>query len=311
MSNPLVTILTPVYNGANYLRECIESVLGQTYSNWDYFIADNCSSDETPEIAKSFAEVDPRVKYIRYEEFVDVVASFNRTFGLVGSDSSYCKVIGADDWIFPECLERMVDLARRNPTVGLVSAYRLLDRHVDLTGIPYSTSVMLGEEILRKSLLFELSVFGGPSATLLRSDLVRQRNPFYDTGFRHADTEAAHWVVARSDFGYVHQVLSFERAQSDQTMISTDLGSWSIDRTLMLMRYGPGVIERQQYRELLHQRLREYVSYHVKQRIKPSRRRDRAFHDFHHSRVQLLRALAGEDPVVPRAAALVDWLLRT
>ena len=50
-TEPKVMVLTPVYNGAAYLRECIESVLAQDYQNWEYLIVDNCSTDGCPEIA--------------------------------------------------------------------------------------------------------------------------------------------------------------------------------------------------------------------------------------------------------------------
>lgn len=53
---PLVSILTPVYNGEEYLAECIESVLGQTYQNWEYCIVNNCSTDRTLEIANGYAK---------------------------------------------------------------------------------------------------------------------------------------------------------------------------------------------------------------------------------------------------------------
>ena len=51
---PLVSVVTPVYNGAEYLVECIESVVNQTYANWEYVIVDNCSTDDTLAIARRY-----------------------------------------------------------------------------------------------------------------------------------------------------------------------------------------------------------------------------------------------------------------
>ena len=53
---PLVSVLTPVYNGEDFLEECIESVLSQTYQNWEYLIVNNCSKDRTLEIALKYRE---------------------------------------------------------------------------------------------------------------------------------------------------------------------------------------------------------------------------------------------------------------
>ncbi|MFZ1974630.1 MAG: glycosyltransferase family 2 protein, partial [Candidatus Acidiferrales bacterium] len=60
--SPLVSIVTPAYNEENYLAECVESVLAQTYTNWDYTIVNNCSTDATLAIAQKYAAGDPRIR---------------------------------------------------------------------------------------------------------------------------------------------------------------------------------------------------------------------------------------------------------
>ena len=69
---PFVTILTPVYNGEKYLAECIESVLAQTYRNWEYIIVNNCSTDRSLEISERYAQNDPRIKVRTNTNFVGV-----------------------------------------------------------------------------------------------------------------------------------------------------------------------------------------------------------------------------------------------
>ena len=58
--NDLISIVLPVYNGAKYLRESIDSILAQTYTNWELLILDDCSTDESPAIAKEYEQLDPR-----------------------------------------------------------------------------------------------------------------------------------------------------------------------------------------------------------------------------------------------------------
>ena len=61
-NEPLVSVVTPVYNGADFLEECIESVLKQTYGNFEYLIVNNCSKDRTLDIALSYAQKDSRIR---------------------------------------------------------------------------------------------------------------------------------------------------------------------------------------------------------------------------------------------------------
>ena len=65
VDQPLVSVVTPVYNGAEYLAECIESVFNQTYENWEYVISDNCSTAGSLEIIRGYEARDPRSGSLR------------------------------------------------------------------------------------------------------------------------------------------------------------------------------------------------------------------------------------------------------
>src|SRR5216683_862219 len=127
---PLVSVVTPVYNGEKYLAECIESILAQTYANWEYIIINNCSTDRSLEIAQSYAEKDARIRIHNNQEFVGREANENIAFRQISSESKYCKMVHADDWLFPECIARMVAVAGTYPTVSIVGAYGLNDTRV-------------------------------------------------------------------------------------------------------------------------------------------------------------------------------------
>src|SRR5947207_5898758 len=211
---PLVSVVTPVYNGAEYLVECIESVVNQTYANWEYVIVDNCSTDDTLAIARRYEAQDARVRVVAADVFVGPIENQNRAVREISPESKYTKVLHADDWLFPECLERMVELAEQNPTVGVVSAYRLEETRVTLDGLPPSLTVLPGREIARSTLLAGPYpfLFGSPSSVLIRSDFIRARDPFYNEDNPwNEDTEACLQVLETSDFGFVHQVLTFTR----------------------------------------------------------------------------------------------------
>ena len=180
---PLVSIVTPVYNGETYLSECIESVLAQTYQNWEYIIVNNCSEDGTLAIAEQYRQRDSRIRVYSNETLLPIIASHNRAFGLISPESKYCKVVSADDWIVPECLDRMVKVAEANPSVGMVGAYQLSGGdgiwYVRNVGLPYSRTVVPGREICRAHLLGMLAVFGNPTSVMYRSDLIRNTERFF------------------------------------------------------------------------------------------------------------------------------------
>src|SRR5581483_8637146 len=155
-TQPLVSVVTPVYNGEAYLSECIESVLAQTYQNWDHTIVNNCSTDRSLEIALSYKEKDPRIHIYNNSEFVGMLKNHNIAIRQISPESKYCKVVFADDFLFPECLTEMVKIAEEHPSVNIVGAYGLMGTRVVWDGLPYPSTVVPGREICRDTLL------GGP-----------------------------------------------------------------------------------------------------------------------------------------------------
>lgn len=253
---PLVSVVTPVYNGERYLEECIESVLAQTYDHWEYVVVDNCSTDRTPEIAAAYAERDARIRVVRPDEFVDAGANANRALREISRESRYCKVLHADDWLFPECLERMVRLAEENPSVGIVSSYRLEGERVSLVGLPYAISVLPGPEICRSTLLGSEPypyLFGSPTSLLLRSDLVRARETFYNPENPYQDDqEACYELLRTSDFGFVHQVLTFTRRHEGAGIAYFHRVGGEIPGQISLLRkFGPVYLDAPDYRRRL------------------------------------------------------------
>jgi glycosyltransferase involved in cell wall biosynthesis len=315
-TEPLVSVLTPVYNGAEYLRECADSVIAQTYENWEYAIVDNASTDATPEIAEAYAARDPRIRHLRFEEFVESSANHNRAFDSITSKSEFCKVVQADDWLFPECIERMVNAANVSETVGMVGGYQLRGRSVDLDGLPYSTTLASGSEILRGSLLGLFNVTGPPTATMLRSSVVRERQPFWSEQFRHEDEEAVFWTLSRYDFAFVHQVLTFSRPQQNSRWETSEwLNSHDPENIVFLLRYGRqtvggrAILTEEEYRARLRARLTSYVWWHIRQLPRISRLRDSAFFEFHRLKRSQILDEANGDGEVRAAMALVEGLL--
>ena len=320
MSSPLVSVLTPVYNDGRYLRECIESVRAQRYPSWEYVIVDNRSTDDSLAIAREYAARDPRIRVVANDEHVGVIPNHNIAFRAMSACSLYCKVVQADDWLFPDCLTAMVALAERHRHVGIVSAYRLNGAWVDLDGLvnarelrgpslaldglPWLTSVVPGREVCRASLLGAPYVFGTPTSLLFRADFVRRHGAFYDEASLHSDKAACFEVLCEADFGFVHQVLTYSRAHDEDgtvTAATRHFNTYLAGNLAVLSTYGPGCLAPGEYEQCLDEHLDRYYAYLAKSLIGLP---GREFWDFHRtamsavghpmSRARLLRAVMAE-----------------
>lgn len=212
---PLVSVVTPLYNGEKYISQCIQSVIDQHYSNWEYIIVDNNSTDESCRIAELFAKDDKRIKLFSNDETVGPIENWNIALKKISDHSVYCKVVHADDWVYPECVSEMVSLAEKNTSVGIVSAYRLEETMVTLGGLPFSACILPGKEVCADTLLGKISVFGSPTSLLIRSSLIRKKMPFYNEGVLHADKEVCFELLRDTDFGFVHKVLTYTRRHNE------------------------------------------------------------------------------------------------
>jgi len=129
--NDLISVVLPVYNGAKYLRESIDSVLTQTYANWELIIVDDCSSDETPDIAREYAKKDGRIRYYRNEANLRLPRNLNKGFSLTKGD--YLTWTSDDNRYRPDALEKMICALQENTHAQLVYAsYDVIDENDDL-----------------------------------------------------------------------------------------------------------------------------------------------------------------------------------
>jgi len=115
--NPKVSFIVPCYKLGHLLAECVESILMQTYRDFEVLIMDDCSPDNTPVVARSFKDL--RVKHIRNEPNLGHLKNYNKGIGL--SQGEYIWLISADDSLrSAQILERYVELMEKNPRVGYV-----------------------------------------------------------------------------------------------------------------------------------------------------------------------------------------------
>jgi glycosyltransferase involved in cell wall biosynthesis len=212
VNGPLVSVVTPFYNTVDYLEECVQSVLGQTYQTWEYILTDNCSTDGSGEIAEKYAMIDSRVRFFREVEFLGQVENYNRALGYISPGSKYCKIVQADDWIYPNCLAEMVSVAESGGNVGLVSSFSLYEDGPAHGGLAIALGpVYSGRDAARAELMGK-ALFGSPTCVMYLSDIVRSRTDFFSTTTPYfEDAEVCFEILRNHDFGFVPQILTFNR----------------------------------------------------------------------------------------------------
>lgn len=260
--SPVVSVVTPVYNGGRYLAECIDSVLGQRYPRIDHVILDNASSDDTRAVAERYADRDPRIRLFANRHTLPVIENWNHALGFISKESAYVWVLPADDAIMPDALAKMVDLAERHPSVGIVGCYRLRGEQLQCTGLPADQEVFSGRDIVRSYLREEVFALA-PTGSLIRRTLVDQHQPFYRDCYLHGDIAAFFDVLDQVDFGFVHEALMFSRphAGSMTSTVAGRNGTLFSEGLLMLQEFGPRYFESDELAEIEKRFLKRYYRF--------------------------------------------------
>jgi hypothetical protein len=242
--------------------------------------------------------------------------------GFIDDAAKYCKMIESDNWIYPDCLEKMVAMAERDEEVAVVGSYYLQGVSVRGSGLPYEDEIVSGRHICRMQLLGSFYFWGSPTCLLYRADVVRARRPFFNAHALHADRDVCYELLERSKFGFVHQLLSFLREGNES--ISTSIARYNphlLSKFMDLHQYGPLYLTPKEFDKAL--RLHERLYYNYLGLSWFVRRDERAFWDHHERGLQVagivlrrrllpwwgLRAIF--DELVGKPKAMLEWIERT
>jgi glycosyltransferase involved in cell wall biosynthesis len=215
----LVSIGVPVYNGEKFLAQALDSVLNQTYQNWECNIINNSSTDGTEKIAQEYVTKDSRFRLFTYKEFLPIVQNWNRTVLHISENARYYKILQADDWIDNTFLEEMIRVMERYPTVGVCSSYRIDGRTIKCDGLDINDGQFYpGKDMLFKHLKEEVDVSGSATTVLFKTDYLKklpQYPEIHDVNDFHCDTQLVFDMMNISDLGFVFKVLSYTRWHPD------------------------------------------------------------------------------------------------
>ena len=272
MTEPLVVVVVPVFDGADLLAGCLESILAQTHRDLIVIVADNASTDASVAIAEKFAARDRRVRLVRHDVHLPMLEHWNRAFSHVPEQASYVKQLNVDDRLRPDGLRRLVEVGEAHPGVAVVSAFFTFGRQLLPRLSHDAVTIVPGIEAIREVLRGGPTHLGHPSAMLLRRSAIRSASRFYEAapfppGFTplqplpQADKEACFDLLERFDLAFVPEVLADLRSDEGKsaTGVSGRVGAWHVGRMETLLRHGHRFLGDDERRRWIHRAARRHL----------------------------------------------------
>ena len=241
-----VTICIPVYNGVMYLRDCINSVLNQSFTSFQAVVVDNASTDGTAELCGEFN--DERFYYTRNEINVGSVKNHNRCLDLAHSE--YIKLLSADDVLFNDTIERQVAALRAWPEVALATVDCMVTgpNLEPLHNSEYLPGLMKGGEVVRRCVSRIDNKIGAPSNTLLRRKIVGDIR--YDAKYQWlSDLDFHCRLLERGDYCNVGKAGFFYRRHSaNDSVIGCPIEIRERDEIAFVRQHGNSILSHMRLR---------------------------------------------------------------
>jgi len=213
MSTAKVTVGIPTFNRAQWLRETVESVLAQTFTNFRVIVRDNASDDATPDVMRSFC--DGRIQYMRSEQNVGSIGNINRLAAL--ADTEYVVLLPDDDILYPGYLGAAVDLLDRFATAGLVhSAFDFIDERSRVIRRVHPVASGSNASIMRRDRALEWMMFSRWAlcfpTVMYRTKAIVEAGGIREEQEPFGDHELWMRIALNWDFGYIAKSLAGFRA---------------------------------------------------------------------------------------------------
>jgi glycosyltransferase involved in cell wall biosynthesis len=226
---PTVSICLPVYNGEKYLSAAIDSVIAQTYADFELIIIDDLSQDDSGQIARAYASRDARIKVFANESNIGLFANYNACLHKV--TGRFVKLFAQDDILLPQMLEKQLDVFDKVADVHLVSTKRLFideeKSHSEFCQFD-SDRLIRGNDLITGCLADRINWIGEPSSVMFPSSLIGFG---FDSNF-HQLGDLEYWFRIVMDGNYVflsEPLVSFRRHSGNATNKNVNSLLFAID----------------------------------------------------------------------------------
>ena len=191
-----ILVFVPTYNSEKYLRQCLDSVLQQTFQDWQCVISDDASTDKSVEIAREYEKIDSRFKVLTHEKNVGAANNWNRA--KEKNNSFATKILCADDYLLKDALKEQLDILQRNQTAIVFS-----ERYIVFPSgkklhprLPKYASKISFNDAFKFYINLGRNIFGEPVTALFRTDLFVKSEGFYPN-FEYSLDTSGYMAIAR------------------------------------------------------------------------------------------------------------------
>jgi glycosyltransferase involved in cell wall biosynthesis len=219
---PLVAVVTPVYNGGRYLEATMRCVQRQTYHRLVHVIVDNCSTDDTPVIIDRFRSQRVGLIVVRNDKLLQLQQNWTKALCTVPVDASYVKILCADDLMRRDCIERFVEVAESDEKIEVVLCDDIFADKVHRANLPSDQIIFDGNQIAGNML--DQSINWLPYHHLfVRFQAGPKSAEFFNDAPVHFDLAAVVRSSLRGKLAYIHEPLVYSRWHAE-SITSQQLG---------------------------------------------------------------------------------------
>jgi glycosyltransferase involved in cell wall biosynthesis len=211
-----ILVFVPTYNSEKYLRQCLDSVLQQTFQDWQCVISDDASTDKSVEIAREYEKLDSRFKVLTHEKNVGAANNWNRA--KENNNSFATKILCADDYLLKDALKEQLDILQRNQTAIVFS-----ERYIVFPSgrklhprLPKYASNISFNDAFKFYINLGRNIFGEPVTALFRTDLFVESEGFYPKFEYSLDTSGYMAISRGNDVTFDNYVVGVFRVSKNQ-----------------------------------------------------------------------------------------------